>query len=268
MSPTTIESHLGFIVLVDISGYTRFIMDHKRFGIKALEQRNKRVTQEHAEAIISILLEAVIDHLDDILVVNKLEGDAALFYAVCDDPARLAPQLVDRLQQAFAAFNQELERLKACDGCLCQACCERGDLRIKIIAHAGEFMIKPVSRFEELAGEAVIFAHRLLKNTIPSSEYLALTPAMHSLLPQTANFEPHQQKVDDFGSVKLKVFYPQKPQVEARRLPLPWPWQAWAMMRFFAKPRSRQLLEMSRRALHHRLSPELESSASQGLGRS
>ena len=268
MSPSTIESHLGFIVLVDISGYTRFIMDHKRFGIKALEQRNKRVTQEHAEAIISILLEAVIDHLDDILVVNKLEGDAALFYAVCDDPARIAPQLVDRLQQAFDAFNHKLEGLKACDGCLCQACCERGDLRIKIIAHAGEFMIKPVSRFEELAGEAVIFAHRLLKNKIPSSEYLALTPAMHRLVPQANDFETHQQKVDDFGSVKLKVFYPQKPKVEMRKLPLPWPWQTWTMIRFFAKPRSRQLLEASRRALHQGWSGELKPSTSESVSSS
>ena len=266
MPPSTIQSHVGFIVLVDISGYTRFIMDHKRFGIKALEQRNKRVTQEHAEAIISILLEAVIDHLDTILVVNKLEGDAALFYALCDDPAHLAPQLIERLRQAFNVFNNELERLKACDGCLCQACCERGDLRIKIIAHAGEFMIKPVSRFEELAGEAVIFAHRLLKNNIPSSEYLALTPAMSRLLSETDQFELHQQKVDDFGSVKLRVFYPQKPQVKPRKLPLPWPWQTWSMVRFFAQPRSRQLLEASRRALNQGLSPELEPSTSEIVG--
>ena len=129
-------------------------------------------------------------------------------------------------------------------------------------------MIKPVSRFEELAGEAVIFAHRLLKNTILSSEYLALTPSMYRLLPPTHDFETHQQKVDDFGSVKLKVFYPQKPQVEARKLPLPWPWQTWAMMRFFAKPRSRELLETTRRALHQGWNSGLESTSSQIVSRS
>ncbi len=263
MPSNTIASHQGFIVLVDISGYTRFIMGHKRFGIGALERRNKRVTQEHAEAIISVLLEAVIDNLDDILVVNKLEGDAALFYALCDDPASFASHLVGRLRQAFDVFNQELERLKACNGCLCQACCERGDLRIKIIAHAGEFMIKPVSRFEELAGEAVIFAHRLLKNTIPSNEYLALTPAMVRLAPQTSVFVAHQQSVDDFGAVQLRVFYPRKPEVKPRRLPLPWPWQTWSMVRFFARPRSRQLLEASRRALYSGVSGDLESSTAE-----
>ena len=44
---------------------------------------------------------------------------------------------------------------------------------------------------------------------------------MHRLVPQANDFQIHQQKVDDFGSVKLKVFYPQKPQVEMRKLPLP-----------------------------------------------
>ena len=51
---SSIEAHSGFIVLVDISGYTRFIMNHKRFGIAALERRNERIVEEHAEAIISV----------------------------------------------------------------------------------------------------------------------------------------------------------------------------------------------------------------------
>ena len=77
MAPSTVESHSGFIVLVDISGDTRVIMGYKRFG----------------------------------------------------------------------TLKVDLEQRNACDGCLYQACCERGDLRIKIIAHAGEFVIKAVAGF-------------------------------------------------------------------------------------------------------------------------
>ena len=249
-----IQTHSGFLVLVDISGYTRFIIAHRSNAIPALKRRNKRVVEEHAEAIISILLETVIDDLDDILVVNKLEGDAALFYALCDDPAALAPELVTRLRRTFDAFNSKIESLRECDGCLCEACCKRGDLRIKIVAHAGEFLIKPVAQFDELAGEAVIFAHRLLKNDIPSKEYLVLTQAMVDLVPDLDAFHDHEQRVDDFGRVPLRVFYPVEPKVVVRRLPLPWPWQTWSMARFFAKPRSRRLLEAERRAVNQ--SPE------------
>jgi class 3 adenylate cyclase len=242
-----IKTHSGFLVLVDISGYTRFIMAHKLNVIPALKRRNERVAEEHAEAIISILLETVIDDLDDILVVNKLEGDAALFYALYDDPAAFAPELVTRLRRTFDAFNSKIESLRECDGCLCEACCKRGDLRIKIVAHVGEFLIKPVARFDELAGESVIFAHRLLKNDIPSKEYLVLTQAMVDLVPDLDAFHDHEQRVDDFGRVPLRVFYPTEPAVVVRRLPLPWPWQTWRMARFFATPRSRRLLEAERR---------------------
>ena len=254
-----IEAHSGFIVLVDISGYTRFIMSHKRFGLPALGRRSERIVEEHAEAIISVLLEVVIDDLDDILVVNKLEGDAALFYASGTDSKAFAPELVARLRGTFGAFNRKLEELKACDGCLCEACVRRGDLRIKIIAHAGEFMIKPVARFEELAGAAVIFAHRLLKNDIPSHEYLALTAELAELDPGLSDFQTHQEIIPDFGAIALQVFYPQPPTVQARRMPLPWPWQTWKMARFFAQPRSRGLLEAGRRAVYKGLSDALDA---------
>ena len=244
------KTHSGFLVLVDISGYTRFIIAHTLNLIPPLKRRSERVVEAHAEAIISVLLETVIDDLDDILVVNKLEGDAALFYALSDDPASFAPQLLDRLRRTFDAFNSKLESLRECDGCFCDACCKRGDLRIKIIAHAGQFLIKPVARFEELAGEAVIFAHRLLKNDIPSREYLVLSQAMVDLLPDLDAFHRHDQAVDDFGRVPLRVFYPSEPEVVLRRLPVPWPWQTWRMARFFKKPRSRRLLEADRRAVH------------------
>ena len=69
------------------------------------------------------------------------------------------------------------------DGICCEACCKRGDLRLKVLAHYGEFMVKRVSRFEELAGDEVILIHRLLKNQVPANEYLLLTEAAASLMP-------------------------------------------------------------------------------------
>jgi hypothetical protein len=53
------------LVIADVSGYTSFI-------------RHRAVSLVHAEAIISELLECVLDRACHPLIVNKLEGDAAL----------------------------------------------------------------------------------------------------------------------------------------------------------------------------------------------
>ena len=41
-----------------------------------------KINDGHGELIISDLLETVINELDGTLTINKLEGDAALFYAL------------------------------------------------------------------------------------------------------------------------------------------------------------------------------------------
>ena len=73
------ENHKGFIVLVDISGYTNFVSKH---NINSSENKKLDFGQAHAEHIISDLLEKVINELDEVLTINKLQGDAALFYGI------------------------------------------------------------------------------------------------------------------------------------------------------------------------------------------
>ena len=59
------------LVLADISGYTRFMRVHT-------------MSLLHAEAIITDLLEAVIDQAEHPLTLSKLEGDAVFLYATLD----------------------------------------------------------------------------------------------------------------------------------------------------------------------------------------
>jgi len=242
-----IKATRGFLVVADISGYTRFVLAHKMLAIPALRARRERVDKEHAEAIISMLLEAVIDSVEGILTVNKLEGDAALFYALPEDPEAFGPELLECLQTALSVFNERLENLWQCNGCFCDACCKRGDLRLKILAHYGEFMVKSVSRFEELAGDEVILIHRLLKNQVPAHEYLLLTDAAASFMPASQGWEQRQEDVGDFGLQGLSVHYPGDPQVKPRRYRPPWLWEFIAMNNLFKVPRSRSLLEAQRR---------------------
>ena len=99
------ENHKGFIVLVDISGYTNFVSGH---NINYAENNKLSRGQAHAEHIISDLLEKVIDELDGVFTINKLQGDAALFYAIPDDPNELSEVIIQKLQTSFKIFNQHI----------------------------------------------------------------------------------------------------------------------------------------------------------------
>ena len=103
------------LVLVDISGYTRFIRLH---GTSVL----------HAEQIITELLEAIIDVAEYPLVLNKLEGDAALLYTPLEsNPPAVAKDVAQQVLRFFEAFKAKQQALivSADGGCACEACGNR-----------------------------------------------------------------------------------------------------------------------------------------------
>ena len=102
------ENHKGFIVLVDISGYTNFVSKH---NIDSSKNKKLDFGQAHAEHIISDLLEKVINELDDVLTINKIQGDAALFYGIARNNNYLPDKILKKLQTGFEVFNQRLEEL-------------------------------------------------------------------------------------------------------------------------------------------------------------
>lgn len=167
----SIRTTHAVLVILDISGYTRFI--HQRV-----------VSLEHAEAIISELLETVIDTASHPLTVNKLEGDAALLYAETgEDRAAAMRSVYDQVARFFSAFSCRVDAIRESRShCGCSACANVEMLRLKAIVHAGEIVVKQVRQFDEIAGEAVILLHRLLKNDIPSHDYVVLTDTARQLL--------------------------------------------------------------------------------------
>ena len=92
------------LVMADIGGYTRFIKFHKTALL-------------HAQEIISHLIEAIIDRASFPLILNKLEGDAALLYAEMGDAetaaARDVAQQVTVFFSAFHAKSKELSDSRA-----------------------------------------------------------------------------------------------------------------------------------------------------------
>lgn len=189
----------AFIILIDISGYTKFIQKH-------------RVTLMHAERIITELLESVIDASTHPLILNKLQGDAALFYARSDGSRETAREVLGQLQRFFAAFAEREKLLVSeCSLCVCDACLGAGQLKLKVIAHHGEVAVKQVKQFEEIAGSDVILAHRLLKNTVKGGEYLMLSKTLHDLCGSIDGREPElrNEHCDGIGEVEVMVYYPE-----------------------------------------------------------
>ena len=192
------DLHKVFIVLVDISGYTRFIKSHKTSLL-------------HAEKIITELMESVIDTSDNPLVVNKLEGDAALFYAISDGTRAAAQDILGQVRRFFDAFYQRQSGMVEFNMCNCEGCMQMGQLDLKAILHHGEVAIKKVRQFEELAGEEVILAHRLLKNSIAKKEYILMTEPFFELSGGLAGevVERRSENCEGIGKVVVRVQYPQ-----------------------------------------------------------
>jgi len=191
------ELHRVHIVLVDISGYTRFIQSHRKSLL-------------HSEGIITKLMGKVVDAARHPLILNKLEGDAALFYALAPDPGAAARDVLEQVQGLFAAFYALLAQMSVCDCCRCEACGNMRGLDLKAIVHHGEVAIKTVRQFTELAGAEVIVAHRLLKNSIPHKQYIILTEPFYGLLGDLSGLavEGRTEQAEGVGPVKVHVHYP------------------------------------------------------------
>jgi hypothetical protein len=152
-----------FIIIVDISGYTNFIRLHK-------------VSLLHAEKIIGELMECMLDEVESPVVAHEILGDAISLYALDDGTPGLADNIYRQLQNYFEAFrNREAYLLRECGYCICDACNTVGELKLKAILHSGEAAFTKVHDIQKISGEDVITAHRLLKNSIPSNEYILVT---------------------------------------------------------------------------------------------
>ena len=183
----------AFLVIVDISGYTAFI--HER-----------QTSLLHAEQIITELMESVIDIAAHPLNVNKLEGDAALMYAETA-PGDLAAgrDVLAQVKAFFPVFAACLGKQRAeRGGCGCDACGNIDKLRLKAFVHVGELAMKKVAQFEELAGEPVIYVHRLLKNHVARREYVLLSEAARAAAGlDPALLEEHAEELEGVGAARL-----------------------------------------------------------------
>ncbi len=110
--------------------------------------------------------------------MSEVEGDAVLFYS---QAVPTFNQLLGLARSMFINFHQHLKLYQKNRICECGACQTAGGLTLKIIAHVGPSDFISVKGKQKVYGQAVILAHRLLKNNIASSEYLLLSKAYMEL---------------------------------------------------------------------------------------
>jgi hypothetical protein len=158
------ETLKALLVIADIGGYTRFMRLH-------------RMSLAHAQENTLSLLDAVIDAAPD-LELCELEGDAAFLYAIDPSAQEIARSLAGLATAMHRAFHSEQARLEALRVCRCDACSQTGSLSVKIVAHYGEVVRTETRGRTTLAGVDVILVHRMLKNSVPLSEYVLMTEAL------------------------------------------------------------------------------------------
>ncbi len=138
----------GYLVLADISGYTSYLSS---------------VELDHAHEILTDLLRTVVERLEVLLTVAKLEGDAVFAYA----PEARVPRgeaLLELIESTYVAFRDRVGVARHLTTCECKACRATPSLDLKFIVHHGDFVLQQVGRITELAGSDVNLVHRLLKN--------------------------------------------------------------------------------------------------------
>jgi len=192
-------AHHSFLFIPDISGFTRFV---------------NSTEISHSQHIISELLELIIDSDELGLEVSEVEGDAVLFFGKEEVPS--PEKILEQVKKTFIKFHEHLTLYETQRICQCGACSTASHLSLKFVAHSGEMQMINVKGGEKPYGPAVIMAHRLLKNEIPSSEYVLVTEqALGEVEPEmyidgkSVTATPGHMEYEDAGTAEFK-FLPLK----------------------------------------------------------
>src|SRR5215212_10892443 len=147
------KTQTGYLVLADISGYTSFVA---------------KTEIEHADMALSFLLETIIEKLNSLLTISKLEGDAVFAY-VEESNLQEARSLLELIDQTYLAFREKALALYSQATCPCRACRALPTLDLKFMVHHGEFLMQQVAGVKDLLGTDVNLIHRLAKNHVSES---------------------------------------------------------------------------------------------------
>ena len=167
-APNPHETREGPIVLADISGYTAFVTTTEL---------------EHSRRVVA--------------------GDAVLFVGVGLDPAFL-----DWMEEMYVAFHRTASELAARRDCPCHTCELVPTLTMKALAHYGRWNLLRIGPSAQVHGADAIVPHRLAKNSVPSHEYLLVTPPLADRLTASdrERFSWRDESGAEFGTMRIGYY--------------------------------------------------------------
>jgi hypothetical protein len=195
----------GALLLADISGYTGFLQGvadaHVSLIVEAPEP-------PPAYSLLSHLLDTILESLQPMFRLAKLEGDAV--FAVEAAPIEAGDAVLECVRACYAAFSEQLASAGSMWRCTCDACSRIGSLDLKFVLHHGGYVIQPVAGQAELLGPEVNVAHRLLKNhareLVGNLPYVLVTEAAAGALGiSTTEMTAGEEAYDDMPPIRVHV---------------------------------------------------------------
>jgi hypothetical protein len=197
----------GPLLLADISGYTSFL--------RAVQDahRDDAFAGNHvppAYALVSSLLDGIIEAVVPPFTLANLEGDAVFVWAD-DAVAPRGAALLACLAACYVGFRGRLAQVGEIWACRCDACSRVDALDLKFIVHAGPFFIQSIAGRTELVGADVVMAHRLLKTSaaavVGHGAYALITDAAARRFDVPIDGSlPLVETVEHYAPVDLHVF--------------------------------------------------------------
>jgi hypothetical protein len=161
----------SLLFISDITGYSKFVYSTEE--------------QQHSRLIISELLEGLIDSNMLAMELVEIEGDALYYFKQDYIPSE--NDLLIQSEQMYNWFHNYLQSLEQKRICLCAACKNAKNLELKFVAHSGELDYIQVKDIRKPYGLETIQIHRILKNTIPFSEYLLVSKDLWEVIDKKAS---------------------------------------------------------------------------------
>jgi hypothetical protein len=150
------------VCIPDISGFTQFMSE---------------VDFELSSKIIPSLLNRIIYSNEIGLKISEIEGDAVLFFRKGPLPSFKA--LVEQCKLFYTEFYHQIDLLIAENSHKFDSQLIPDILGLKIILHYSEDIgSTQIGNHIKLIGEDIIVAHKMLKNSIESNEYLMISDAL------------------------------------------------------------------------------------------
>lgn len=183
----------SLLFIPDISGFTEFI---------------QTTEVEHSQHVISELLEILIEANTEDLQLAEVEGDALFFFK---EEIPSLEKLLAQVETMFTAFYSHLKLLEKNRICPCHACATAPNLQLKIIITGGELQFITVQNNRKPFGSLVIEAHRLLKNSIESNNYVLMSKEITEVIELPDNYQSRlynfENGENEYDGKKLSYLY-------------------------------------------------------------